>query len=120
MEAWNRLHALALKDGIELELISGFRSYEYQAGLITRKLVKGELLKNVLTKIAPPGYSEHHTGRAVDISTSGFPALEEVFEQSDAFNWLCQNAPSLQWRLSYPRDNPMGYIYEPWHWFYWG
>ena len=64
----------------------------------------------------PPGYSEHHTGRALDITTSDCEPLTEAFELTEAFTWLVTHASKYQFSLTYPRDNPYGIIYEPWHW----
>ena len=65
---------------------------------------------------APPGCSEHHTGRAVDIGTPHCKVLDEEFEQTEAFDWLVRFAGKFGFRLSYPRGNSCGYAYEPWHW----
>ena len=73
-------------------------------------------LESILTICAPPGYSEHHTGRAVDISTVGSPALEVEFDQTTAYAWLTENAAKFGYHLSYPLGNGWGYQYEPWHW----
>ena len=67
---------------------------------------------------APPGFSEHHSGRALDLSTEGFAPLEEAFERSEAFKWLCGNGGRFGFTLSYPRGNRYGIVYEPWHWLY--
>ncbi|MCB1693313.1 MAG: D-alanyl-D-alanine carboxypeptidase family protein, partial [Pseudomonadales bacterium] len=67
--AWTAMRTTALEDGIILELVSAFRSVEYQAGLIRNKLERGQSLSQILAVNAAPGYSEHHTGRAVDLST---------------------------------------------------
>ena len=76
--------------------------------------------KDILTHIAIPGFSEHHTGKAIDIHANGHPVLEEAFEKTEEFMWLSKNAASFGFRLSYPRANTLGIIYEPWHWFYTG
>jgi len=65
---------------------------------------------------AAPGYSEHHGGRALDIGTPDEPPAEESFEKTAAFEWLQRNAEGHGFVLSYPRDNPHGIVYEPWHW----
>jgi hypothetical protein len=46
----------------------------------------------------------------------GCPAAEELFEDTAAFAWLNAHAADHGYTLSFPRDNPEGYIYEPWHW----
>jgi D-alanyl-D-alanine carboxypeptidase len=70
----------------------------------------------IITVCAPPGYSEHHTGRAVDIVCADMPYLEIAFEDTQAFQWLVNHADSFGLTLSYPRGNAAGYQYEPWHW----
>lgn len=113
---WARLAAAAERDGVVLRLLSGYRSPEYQRDLIRRKLDRGERLADALRVLAAPGYSEHHSGHAVDIGTPGCEPLTEVFERTDAFTWLHRHAGEHGFSLSYPRDNPSGIIYEPWHW----
>ena len=80
--------------------------------------MNGDSDEDIFKLSAPPGFSEHHTGKAIDLNTSGFPPLEEEFEKSDAFQWLSVNAKDFGFRLSYPRENRFGIAYEPWHWFY--
>ncbi len=114
--AWRGLHAAARADGLALVAISGFRDLDRQAALVRRRLERGERLEDALRVVAPPGYSEHHTGRALDLAEAARPVLEESFETSDAFAWLAAHANRFGFRLSYPRDNPWGFIHEPWHW----
>lgn len=118
--AWVALSEAAARDEVTLLLISGFRSVEHQRQIVERKLGEGKPLAEILCVNAAPGYSEHHTGRAVDIGTPGCPPLTEAFEATAAFAWLAQRAAGFGFRLSYPRDNPHGVIYEPWHWFHRG
>jgi D-alanyl-D-alanine carboxypeptidase len=75
-------------------------------------------VESILCASAPPGYSEHHSGRAVDVTTEGEQerTLEEEFEQTAAFAWLSSNAGRFGYFLSFPRNNRFGYVYEPWHW----
>jgi D-alanyl-D-alanine carboxypeptidase len=115
-EAWNKMLQAAKNDGVLLEPFSGFRSYLYQKQLIIRKLEKGRPLETILTETAIPGYSEHHTGCAVDISTDRNYKLDENFENTAAFTWLTKNANRFNFHLSYPRNNTKGIVYEPWHW----
>lgn len=115
-EAWHRLKAAALADGIEIFIVSAFRSVERQAEIVRRKLESGTSIEEILSVCAPPGFSEHHTGRAVDLSTPGNPPLEEEFGQTAAYAWLHLNAGRFGYRLSYPMGNPWGYQHEPWHW----
>ena len=114
--AWQEMVKAAIADGIALLIVSGFRSIEYQAALIRKKINAGQTIGDILLVNAAPGYSEHHTGCAVDIATPGSRPLTEEFESSDAYRWLDSNAVDFGFSLSYPRDNPYGFIYEPWHW----
>jgi zinc D-Ala-D-Ala carboxypeptidase len=113
---WAEMAAAAATDGIILLLVSGFRSVDYQAGLIRNKLERGQAIEAILKVNAAPGFSEHHTGQAVDIATPGSRPLTEEFEATPAFGWLTREAARFGFTMSYPRDNPYGLIYEPWHW----
>jgi D-alanyl-D-alanine carboxypeptidase len=119
-QAWCKMKEAALADQINLMPFSGFRSYLHQKGLIERHLKNGRKLEDILTHIAIPGFSEHHSGRAVDVHAKDQPVLEEIFEKTDEFAWLQKHANRFDFHLSYPRANSHGIIYEPWHWFYIG
>jgi D-alanyl-D-alanine carboxypeptidase len=114
--AWRRMRASALRDDVVLETISGYRSHDYQLGIFRRKLARGQTVAEILAVNAAPGYSEHHSGNALDIGTPDEPAAEESFENTAAFRWLVANAARFGFVMSYPRDNPHGIVYEPWHW----
>lgn len=114
--ALSPMREAALRDGVELQVVSAFRSIEYQLGILERKLARGQTVEEVLRFSAAPGYSEHHSGRCVDFTTPGYTTLEEEFEHSPAFAWLGRNAAGFGFTLSYPRGNRHGIAYEPWHW----
>lgn len=115
-ERWASMVAAAKAVEVPLLLVSGYRSVDYQAGLIRNKINAGQTIDEILSVNAAPGYSEHHTGQAVDIATLGSRPLTEEFESTVAFAWLCKNAENFSFSMTYPRDNPWGFIYEPWHW----
>jgi D-alanyl-D-alanine carboxypeptidase len=115
-KAWREMKAAALVDGETLLIVSAFRTVARQAEIVRGKLQAGASIEEILAVCAPPGYSEHHTGRAVDLSTPGARPLEIEFANSSAFRWLHRNATRFAFALSYPQDNPYGYQYEPWHW----
>jgi D-alanyl-D-alanine carboxypeptidase len=117
-QAWQDLAAAAARDGVTLKLASAFRSLDRQVEILRGKLAEGVSLEEILRESAPPGYSEHHTGRAIDITTPGAEALEEQFEATEAFLWLERRAHEFGFSLSFPRGNRFGYAYEPWHWCY--
>ena len=118
--AWRKMKAAAAAEGVVLKLISAFRSIDRQVEILREKLAEGQTLAEILSASAPPGYSEHHTGRAIDIDTDGAPPLEIEFEGTPAFAWLTRNAGRFGYVLSFPKGNRYGYQYEPWHWFYAG
>jgi len=113
---WIGMQARAAEEGMHLLIVSGYRSVEYQARLIRKKINAGQSVSEILGVNAAPGHSEHHTGRAVDIATPGSRPLTEEFEESDAFRWLQEHGGTFGFSMSYPRNNPAGFIYEPWHW----
>ncbi|MES2627305.1 MAG: M15 family metallopeptidase [Pseudomonadota bacterium] len=116
--AWQHMQAAAAKDGIALQIVSAYRSFDYQKQLFMRKLARGDSLDTILQVNAAPGFSEHHTGRALDIGCPGFPYLEVVFEKSAAFEWLKNNAATFKFYMSFPKASTSGIQYEPWHWCY--
>jgi D-alanyl-D-alanine carboxypeptidase len=97
-------------------LVSGFRSIERQVSLIQAKLAKGQSLEAILQVNAAPGYSQHHTGEAVDVATPGCRPLIEEFEATPAYAWLATHAAEHGFSLPYARGNRFGFSYEPWHW----
>lgn len=116
--AWTRMHLAAAREGVALDAISGYRSHDYQLGIFERKRARGLALAEILKVNAAPGFSEHHSGDALDIGAPGEPPAEESFEQTAAFAWLQRHAAGFGFAMSYPRGNPHGIVYEPWHWRY--
>lgn len=115
---WMEMQSAALANGIQLQVVSAFRSVDYQCSLIRNKLARGQSIEKILKVNAAPGYSEHHTGNALDLNTPGCEPLTEAFEDTSAFAWLERNAHRYGFVLSYPRDNSYDIAYEPWHWAY--
>lgn len=117
-KAWQLMRASAVSDEIYFQPFSGFRSYLHQKKLIENSLRAGRDLEAILSQVAIPGFCEHHSGCAIDIYANGNPILEEAFENSEEFLWLNKNASGFGFRLSYPRSNEVGIVYEPWHWYF--
>jgi D-alanyl-D-alanine carboxypeptidase len=114
--AWVGMRDAAAVAGIPLVAISGFRSIARQTGIIQAKISAGMTIESILVSIAAPGYSEHHTGRAIDIGVPGVEPLTEDFAETPAFRWLESNGARHGFTMSYPRGNMHGITYEPWHW----
>lgn len=118
-EAFLAMQAAAQAEGISLVPISGFRTIDDQQHLFFEvKAERGQVATKRAEVSAPPGYSEHHTGYAIDIGEANVPAtnVNPEFENTEAFKWLSANAPRYSFELSFPKDNPQGVSYEPWHW----
>jgi len=114
--SWRQMKQTAALAGVELLLVSGFRSIRQQTDLFRQKLAAGLQIEAILRVNAAPGFSEHHTGRAIDIATPGTRPLTAEFENSKAFAWLVANAATFGFTMPYGRDNVFGFEFEPWHW----
>lgn len=114
--AWRRMQTAAGRAGVVLLPLSGFRSIARQSQIIRQKLAAGGRLAHILRLVAAPGCSEHHTGRALDLGAPGHVDLDEHFARTAAFRWLQEHAARFGFHLTYPRQNPHGIGYEPWHW----
>ena len=112
----------AKKDGIYLVFLSGYRSINLQNDIFySLKSFRNQEAAERARVSAPPGYSEHSTGFAIDIGDANQREtdFEADFENTDAFRWLIKNAAKFHFKLSFNKDNK--YIdYEPWHWRYEG
>lgn len=118
--AFNQMKSDARSNGIEIVPISGFRSIAYQEKLF-QKQIQRQGSKQAAAKLsAPPGYSEHHTGYAIDLGDGQQPDtdLKFQFEYTEAYRWLTVRAQEYGFQLSFPRNNIQGVSFEPWHWRY--
>jgi D-alanyl-D-alanine carboxypeptidase len=113
---WEAMRLAADQEEVVLTMVSAFRSFDYQQQIIARKLAAGLSIQQIVSVSALPGFSEHHTGRAIDIATPGCPPLTEALKQTPAFEWLTRRGQDFGFRMSYPKGNESGIIYEPWHW----
>ena len=112
----------AKNDGIYLVFLSGYRSINLQKEIFySLKTVRNQEASERARVSAPPGYSEHSTGFAIDFgdATQRETDFETEFENTDSFRWLIKNAAKFHFKLSFSKNNK--YIdYEPWHWRYEG
>ena len=128
--AYQEMAADAAEDGVSLVLCSGYRDYDYQAGLFEKRMQKyldqGRTAEDAAalarTIVAKPGCSEHQTGLAADIVTEKYTGLDSGFAKTDAYAWLVQHGAEYGFILRYPEDRQAdtGIVYEPWHWRYVG
>ncbi|HET9836506.1 MAG TPA: M15 family metallopeptidase [Rhodanobacteraceae bacterium] len=116
--ALRKMIRAAAQDGVRLMMISGFRTVAYQHRLVRGKLERGMSIEAALRINAAPGFSEHHSGCAVDLSAPGAAPADESFAGTRAYRWLQGHAGEYGFHLSYPPDNSHGIEFEPWHWRY--
>lgn len=121
----------AEKDGIDLKVLSAYRTVEYQQKLFDRNvkarmeesgMTYEQAYEDVAVNIAPPGGSEHNAGLAVDIIDKNHWDTYEEFENTKEFEWLSEHCTEYGFILRYPKgkENVTGYVYEPWHYRYVG
>jgi D-alanyl-D-alanine carboxypeptidase len=118
-EALVAMQRAASADGVSLVVLSAFRPIDLQQELFFA--VKSERNQSALERAqvsAPPGFSEHSTGYAVDLGDGRAPQtnLSAAFAATAAYRWMEANAARYHFILSFPLDNPQGVIFEPWHW----
>lgn len=121
VKALDKMATDAKKEGINLTVISGFRSIERQKQLFYGKAQdRGQTPEQRARLSAPPKFSEHHTGYAFDLSVDGKTEFNSNFDKTKGFKWLEQNASNYGFEMSFSRNNKQGVSYEPWHWRYIG
>lgn len=116
-EALEALFAGAEQEGITLNAVSGYRSYQRQQSLFNH-YVETQGKEYASRVSAVPGTSEHQTGLAIDVSSPSVGnVLEEVFGDSEEGKWLAEHAHEYGFIIRYPKDGESitGYVYEPWH-----
>ena len=109
----------ASQRGISLQLLSGYRSIDLQRDIFYQnKSIRNQTAIERSRDSAPPGYSEHSTGYAIDVGDGNYPNthFEVEFEQTPAFKWMKRFASKYHFVLSFPPNNKQGVTYEPWHW----
>lgn len=123
----NAMCSAAKADGINLLVISSFRTHSRQTSLYYNQVDKmrarypnlsdEEIKKKASTVSAFPGTSEHELGLAVD-----FNSVEESFEGTEHFRWLKAHAEEYGFVMRYAKEKESitGIIYEPWHYRYVG
>jgi D-alanyl-D-alanine carboxypeptidase len=130
-DAFLQMQAAAAADGVTVWMQSGYRSVEYQSNLYDKKTQyyldqgydEATAREKAATIVMPPRYSEHNCGLAADLNSPEHTGLDEGFENTQAFTWLCENAATYGFILRYPKGDAEAVTeitYEPWHWRYVG
>lgn len=122
MDDLSKMILAAQKEGLNIVVDSGYRSYEYQQEVWNHNLQeKG--LEHTEKFVAPPGTSEHQTGLAIDFACfRNDEYLDDLTENDPELIWLMQNAHQYGFILRYPKgkEDITGYNFEPWHFRYVG
>ena len=129
-DAFLEMQKAAAADGVTVWTQSGYRSVKYQTGLYERKTKyytdrgydTATAKEMAAAVVNPPGYSEHNCGLAADLNSPEHTGLDEGFENTTAFRWLCEHAVEYGFILRYPKgaEDKTEITYEPWHWRYVG
>lgn len=109
--AFDKMQSAAAAEGLNIYISSGFRSYDYQAGLYERYVEKSG--KSEADRYsARPGHSEHQTGLAFDLNT-----IDITFADTAEYDWLKVHCAEYGFIIRYPEngESVTGYMYEPWH-----
>lgn len=114
--AFVRMGDSALADSVRFTVQSGYRSPGYQRKIIMNRMKAGKTFAEVSHYVAPPGYSEHHTGRAADLVCGS--SEKSSFAASNCYPWLKANAGRYGFYESYPRSSADSIPWEPWQWTY--
>ncbi len=118
-DTFKEMQSKAAERGISLQLLSGYRSIELQREIFyENKSIRNQTAVERSRDSAPPGYSEHSTGYAIDVGDGNYPNthFEVEFEQTPAFKFMKRFASKYHFVLSFPPNNKQGVSYEPWHW----
>ena len=123
LRMFNLMKLEALRNGYDIDIMSGYRSYHYQKKIYD-KLINDKGLNYAFRHIAPPGASEHQTGLAIDICVyrGNHCYIEKEIDGFEEVKWLHNNAHRFGFILRYPygEEDVTGYNYEPWHFRYVG
>ena len=129
-DAFLEMQKTAAADDVTVWMQSGYRSVKYQTGLYERKTKyytdrgydTAAAKEMAAAVVNPPGYSEHNCGLAADLNSPEHTGLDEGFENTTAFRWLCEHAVEYGFILRYPKgaEDKTEITYEPWHWRYVG
>lgn len=118
-EQFEAMVQAARRDGAQIVPLSGYRSYSEQEEIFFGvRAARGQDAQTRAEVSAPPGYSEHHTGYAIDIGDANQTNthLNQSFEETPAYRWMDANATRYSFELSFPRNNSQQVAFEPWHW----
>jgi len=134
--AFNKMKAAALKEGILIKEVSAYRSFKHQKSIWNRKydsyisqgLTPNSAIKKIVEYSTLPGTSRHHWGTDIDIrdgyvKTPKHVLMESNYSENGIYgklkNWMDANSEKFGFYLVYTNNkNRKGFKYEPWHYSY--
>jgi len=122
-EQFEAMVEAAQREGVQIVPLSGYRSRsEQEAIFFNVRAARGQDAQTRAEVSAPPGYSEHHTGYAIDVGDANQPNthLDQSFEDTRAYRWMKNNASRYGFEISFPRNSFQQIAFEPWHWRFMG
>ncbi len=136
-DAFIEMRDAALSDGIDIEIVSSFRSFDRQVAIFERKYARYteddsmepiDAIDKIIEYSTIPGTSRHHWGTDIDIidangKTEGDVLVPEKFEPDGPFGalkaWMDENSEKYGFYLVYTDESKRrGFKYEPWHYSY--
>ncbi|MCG6931942.1 MAG: M15 family metallopeptidase [Desulfofustis sp.] len=115
LEPFVEMAARAHQDGVELLAESAYRSVHYQARIFKKRMKEGYRYEDIVRYVAPPGYSQHMLGTAIDFYPSNWE-----FAESEQYRWLQEHAGEFGFEETFSRHNRYNISWESWHWNYVG
>ena len=117
-QSFLEMQQAALQQGVWLIPVSGFRENARQAALFRRATRKYGSQKRAARWVAPPGFSYHEAGLAIDLGDGTAPEcrVRRCFRKTAAYQWMRENGERFGFQLNQPRNPRRGPPGEPWHW----
>lgn len=121
LEYYIAMYDDAAAEGVNLGIVSAFRSFDTQKWLWNQRYYKSanpdKVAKSVLSYLAMPGTSRHHWGTDIDIMSTKLNFFETETGKK-AYQWLVDNAAEYGFYQVYTAGRTVGYNEEKWHWTY--
>jgi LAS superfamily LD-carboxypeptidase LdcB len=126
LEAFQKMHAAAQKDGVTLRIISSTRTYDQQKAIWSGKWTRfaretpdpEARARRILEYSSMPGASRHHWGTDIDLNDLNNPSFERGGAHGNVYPWLQAHAHEFGFGQPYTAGRPNGYREERWHWSY--
>lgn len=126
-EAFKRMHKAAQLEGVNIQIISATRNFDYQKGIWEKKWLRKKYqgwkdldkVKDILKYSSMPGTSRHHWGTDVDFNSVELSYFSSG-EGKKLYDWLVAHGAEFGFAQTYTSKSGgrTGYEEEKWHWSY--